>query len=316
MTPLDPAAIHARRRPVMVLFVFLAELAWALVVATPVHAWARRVWAAHPDGDAVLWKPGGRELLIWLGQSDAGSAVAARTATVLLLVGILLMQLPLGALLASLAFSREGAVTGDGTTAHVSLRISTALRIGVSAFLPLAGVLALGSVTGIIVIAIGAMASSAVDHGLAERIGDARSFIMRLVTFGLFAAVACVIGVIVDLARAAIVREVGIGAAAGTSTPGWSVMLRGLRVAFAVARRGIVRASLAWAGRVVVGVALIAIGYVAAQVLGGLGGAALMLLFIVHQGVVLGRVALRASWLARALAMVAPVQDARMAASD
>ena len=90
-------------------------------------------------------------------------------------------------------------------------------------------------------------------------------------------------------------------------------MIRGLRVALCVARHGMVKATLAWAGRVVVGAALVAIGYVAAQVLGGLGGAALMLLFVVHQAVILGRVALRASWLARATAMIAPVQDARMA---
>lgn len=314
MIPLTPSAMHARRQPVMVLFVFLTELAWALLVATPVHAWARRAWASHPDGDAVLWKGGGRELLIWLGQEDAGSAVTARTVMVLLLAGILVMQLPLGALLASLAFSRaETGIPGEGTTLRSSLRPAAALRIGVAAFMPLAGVLALGSIASIIVIAIGALASSAVDHGLAESMGDARSFVMRLVTFGLFVIIACMIGVIVDLARAAIVREVGLRNAAGTSSPGWSIMVRGLRVALRVARGNLLKATLAWAGRVVVGGALIAIGYVAAQVLGGLGGAALLLLFFVHQSVVLGRVALRASWLARAMAMIARVQDARLA---
>ena len=90
---------------------FVAELAWAFVVATPVHAWARRAWGAHPDGDAVLFAPGGRDLLVWLGQDDAGLSVTARTTIVLLAVGAVLLQLPFGALVASLAFGRGGGAT-------------------------------------------------------------------------------------------------------------------------------------------------------------------------------------------------------------
>jgi hypothetical protein len=82
-------------------------------------------------------------------------------------------------------------------------------------------------------------------------------------------------------------------------------------VAFTTSRRALGRATLAWTARAVVGFALIAIGYVASDVLGGRGGTALTVLFIVHQGVVLGRVGLRASWMARALSLVAPVQDTR-----
>ena len=62
------------------------------------------------------------------------------------------------------------------------------------------------------------------------------------------------------------------------------------------------RATLSWTGRAIVGIALLAIGYVAADELGGGSGLSLTLLFAVHQAVVLGRVALRASWMARALA--------------
>ena len=111
MMPLEPRAIHARKRPVAVASMFVAELAWAFVVATPVHEWVRRAWGAHPDGDAVLFAPGGRDLLVWLGQDDAGLSVTARTTLVLLVVGAVLLQLPFGALVASLAFGREAATT-------------------------------------------------------------------------------------------------------------------------------------------------------------------------------------------------------------
>lgn len=328
MIPLAPSSMHARRRPVAVASMFVAELAWALVVATPVHAWVRRAWASHPDGDRVLWAPGGRDLLMWLGQDDAAMPVTVRTIIVLLAVGAVLMQLPLGALVASLAFGREitlptaEVVTPEGDaeaapapprTVIRSLRAVTAWKIGVGAWLPLAGLLALGTVLSIVVLALGGILAGLAEHGLVESLGDARSFTASVVVFALFAALACVLGVLVDLARAAVVREVGIAAANGTSSPGWNTLLRGIRTALSTARRSLGAATLGWAGRAVVGLALVAIGFVAASALGGRGGSALTALFIAHQGVVLGRVALRASWLARALALVSPVQDEREA---
>lgn len=313
LAPLAPAAIHARKRPFAVVFVFLVELAWALVVATPVHTWARRVWGNHPDGDATLFAPGARELMVWLGQSDAALAVTARTTTVLLVVGAVLMQLPFGALVASLAFAREDRVEhADGERIHLrSLRLRGALQIGVSAFLPLSVMLILGSLAAGLVLFLGGLAISALETTLTEALGDARSFTVRVALFGVLAALAAVIGVVVDLARAAIVRDSGLAAARGTASPAWNVMLRGVRVALSTSRASLGRATLGWTGRAVVGLALLAIGYVAADELGGRGGLALALLFGIHQAVVLGRVALRASWMARALALVAPVQDER-----
>ena len=318
MKPLEPSAIHARRRPVAVATMFVAELAWAFVVATPVHEWVRRAWGSHPDGDKVLFMPGGHDLLMWLGQEDAGLSVTARTTVVLLVVGAVLLQLPFGALVASLAFGREAAASeADDAVAPPratrSLRMATAWRIGVGAWLPLAALLAFSALVTVIVLSLGGILASLVEHSLTASLGDARSFTVRLVILALFAALAAVLGVIVDLARAAAVREVGVAGTTGASSPGWSTMLRGLRTAMTTARRSLGRATLGWTGRAVVGVALIAIGYVAANALGGRGGAALTGLFVIHQAVVLGRVALRASWMARALALVAPVQDEREA---
>ena len=243
MTPLAPETIRARTRPAAVLFVFFAELAWALLVATPVHAWAGRVWGAHPDGDAVLFTPGGRDLMVWLGQSDAALGVTARTTIVLIAVGAVLMQLPLGALLASLAFGRD--------EDERPLRIVSALRAGMSAFLPLAVLLVLGTVASVVLLALGALASSAVDHGLTERLGDARAFRAHIVTFGLFAAIACVVGVFVDLARAAVGRDVGLAAANGTPSSAWNILLCGVKTALTTSRQALPRATLAWAWRAV-----------------------------------------------------------------
>lgn len=310
MTPLSIRSMHARKRPLAVAFVFLVELGWALLVATPVHVWARTVWGGHPDGDAVLFADGARELMVWLGQSDAAFPVVARTTTVLLAGGAVLMQLPLGALVASLAFGRIVQTDDDGTVQIRSLRLRSALQVAVSAFLPLVALLVLGAIASLIVLLLGGLAASGLDSTLTGWLGDARSFTVRALLFGVFAALAAVIGVVVDLARAAVVREAGISAASETSSPAWSVMLRGVRIALKTSRAGLGRAVLGWTGRAIVGVALVAIGYVAADGLGGSGGASLVLLFVIHQAVVLGRVALRASWMARALSLVAPVQDA------
>jgi hypothetical protein len=321
MTPLLPEAIAARKRPRMVLFVFFAELAWAFLVATPVHAFVRRAWGAHPEGDAVLWGAGGRDLIMWLGRDDAGLSVSIRTTMVLIAVGAVVMQLPLAALLASLPFEARTS-TSTSMTADVdaegeaatelkprALTVGEALRVGLGAFLPLAALLVLGSLAAIVVISLGVMASSAVAHGFAESLGDARSHTLRLVVLALFGVLAAVIGVFVDLARAAIGRNVGLEATLGTSSSAWTRMIRGIKAALKTSKRGLGRATLAWAWRAALGVVLVGIGYFAATALGGRAGMALVFLWIVHQGVVLGRVALRASWLARAMRAVIPAKD-------
>ncbi len=312
LTPVAPSEIRARTRPFAILYVYLAELAWALLIATPVHAWARRVWGNHPDGDAVLWLPGGRALLTWLGGEDAALGVVSRTTLVLLVVGMVAMQVPLGALIASLSFSREG-IPGAGPRAP---RAGTALHVGTSAFWSMAGLLVLGSIAGGLVVGIGSLASAAVDHALVDRLGDARSFQIRLVVLALFVVIACVVGVVVDLARAGVARETGLASMRGSHASGWTMMLRGLRVAFSVIRRSFRTAMLAWAWRALVSLGLIGVGYAIAQVIAGKGGTTLLLLWASHQAIVLARVALRAAWLARAVGLVAAVQDAREAVAE
>lgn len=299
---LPAEAIRARRRPVAVALLFAWELAFALLIATPVHAWARRVWGAHPDGDAVLWRDGGHALLTWLGQAEATLPVASRTAILLLVAGAMLSQLPLGALLTSLGFARDD----DGRAP----RAATAMRAGIHAFFPLLVLLALVALTDAVVLGCGGALAPVVDRGFERSLGDARSFQLSVVVFGLFLLVTAVIGVFVDLARAAIGREAGLASIRGTVHPAWNVMLRGLRVAMTtMKRRGVARTFGAWAGRAALGAVLLGVGWLASSALGGRTGGAIVALFFVHQLVVLGRVALRASWLAHATRLVVPAQD-------
>ena len=130
------ADIRARHAPVAIVLVFLWELAWALLVATPVHAWAHRTWGSHPDGDAVLFRPGGRELVSWIGALDDASVVVLRTTLLLLFVGALVSQIPLGALvgvvadLARVAIARDVAERDPDAPPRSSLSV---LRTGLRA---------------------------------------------------------------------------------------------------------------------------------------------------------------------------------------
>lgn len=303
--------IRARKRPGAIVLLYLWELAFALLIATPIHAWARRAWGSHPDGDAVLWKDGGRALLTWLGQVDAALPVVSRTAIVLLVVGAVFSQLPLGALLASLAFERGPTPPNfPRTLGGQSPRAGTAMRAGMNAFFPLVVVLAFLAVTNAIVLGLGTALASAMDHGFERKLGDAQSFQLHVAVVAFFFLISAFAGVFVDLARAAIGREAGLASMRGSVHPAWNMMLRGIRVAITTSRnRGIYRALRAWAVRAGSGVVLLAIGWIAASSLGGKGGGALIALWVIHQGVVLGRVALRASWLAHATRMIVPAQD-------
>lgn len=281
--------IRARRAPVAVLLVFVWELAWALLVATPVHAWAKRVWGAHPDGDAVLFRPGGRELSSWIASGDDASAVVIRTTAILLVAGAVIGQIPLGALVASLVRR---------------VRPPQALAVGVRAWLPLLGILVLAGAIEGMVLSVGMLGASALDGALRDRMGDARAFGVRLAVFGLFVVVAAVVGVIADLGRVAIARHVAERDPDAEPESGLRVLRIGIRAALATTRRAIGRAVLAWAWRAALAAALVVVGAVLGSMAGGRGGAVLAGVFVAHQLLILARTALRASWLANALRLV------------
>lgn len=291
---LEPGEIRARRRPRAVAYVWLWELACGLLVATPVHAWAQRVWGAHPDGDAVLFRPGGHALLAWLGGDDAALAVVTQTTLLTLLVCVVLGQIVTGALVAALA-------TGTGRAGRAP-RGLFALRAGLDAFWPLAGLGVVAAIVEGFLLGVGLFTSSTLDGALADSLGDARAFTARLAVLAVFVALALLTGVVADLARVAIARDVAL-------SPGprrvRARMRDGVVAAIHTARATLGRAALAWGWRAAAALALVYVGGRAGELVGGRGGAALLALFAVHQLVVLVRAALRASWLANALRLLA-----------
>jgi hypothetical protein len=290
--PLDADEIRARRRPRAVLLVWAWELACAFFIAIPVHAWARRVWGTHPDGDAVLFRPGGHALLTWLGDDGPALSIVVRTSIAAFIVFGILGQLIAGTLIASLA-------TGRGKIG-LATKTSFALRAGASAFFPMIGIGMIALATQGLVVGIGAIVSSSVDHALVESMGDARAFTARLVVFSVFAIALGVIGVVADLVRVAVGRA---AACATGGTPGGE-MREAVVSAFRAARHAIGRATLAWGWRAAIALGLIYAGALAGDAVAGRGGAMLWLLFGFHQLVILVRAGLRASWFANALRLV------------
>ena len=291
---LEPDRIRAWRRPRAIFFVWLWELVCALVVATPIHAWALRVWGTHPDGDAVIFRPGGHALLSWLGDDTPALAIVLRTSIVALLVFGVLGQLVTGALVASLA-------TGIGKYNRAPA-MSFALRAGAAAFFPLLGIgLVFGAFEGF-VLGVGLFASSAVDHAVQGSLGDARAIDARLGVLAIFVVLTLVVGVVADLARVVVARDAALR---GDARPSVLVTMRaGVVTAILTAKRGLGRACFAWAWRAALSLALLYAGARAGDIVGGRGGGALWLLFFLHQLIVLARAALRASWFANALRLV------------
>jgi hypothetical protein len=295
---LEPDEIRARRRPRALFFVWVWELVCALLVATPVHAWAKAVFGARPDGDAAIFTPGGHALLSWLGEDGPSLAIVLRTTFLLLLVFGILGQLVTGTLIASLA-------TGVGDRGRAS-SFGETLRIGTRSFFPL---LLIGLVSGALeafFVGIGTLASSSVDHSLTGKLGDARAFTARLVVFGLFVLAASVVGVVADLVRVAAVRHLALA-----STP--ERLRTVLREAFvrgtSAARRSFVRSMFGWGWRAALSLALVVVGALAGDAVGAQAGGALWLLFAGHQALLFARVALRASWLAYALRLTRPATE-------
>jgi hypothetical protein len=75
-------------------------------------------------------------------------------------------------------------------------------------------------------------------------------------------------------------------------------------LAWATLRREPLALTWSWAWRAAASLVPIVFGSLVAERLGGRGGLALVGLFGIHQTVVLSRVALRASWLAKAMRAV------------
>lgn len=281
MMPVAAADVRARRRPRAVAATFAYVLVTSYLVAMPIHAWAKRVWGAHPVGDELLFRPDGRALLTWIGEGDAAIAVVLSSSFMLLLAAVVLGNIVLGALVAALA-------TTDG-------RRTDPIRVGFAAFIPVFGTSIAAGALQAMLVAGGMYAGAAAAHFCEPRYGDATGFQARVVAIALFVVLAALVGIVADVARVAIARDVAVSE---TRVSALRRIGAGAREAIGLARRRPGRLLLEWAARAVPSFALFALGFSVGGWVGGRGGAALAALFVAHQLVVVGRVALRASWLA------------------
>lgn len=268
--------IRARRHPWAIAAVWVYELAAAYLIASPLHAWARAAWGGHPSGDETLFRPGGYALLNWLDTDGGELAIVFRTTWMLLLVFALASNVVTAGLVATL-------VTRGGR------RFGLALRVGAGSFFPVvAAGIVFGAIEGFF-LGVGFFVSSALDHKMQASYGDERAFLMRLALFAVFFVFALAAGVLGDLARVTIARDIAQGTAE-------KPLRDGIVIAMRTARRKMGRAFLAWGWRAAIATFLIAAG--------AMVGGPLWLMFVTHQAVILLRAALRTSWLANALRLV------------
>ncbi|MBX3227032.1 MAG: hypothetical protein KIT84_41295 [Labilithrix sp.] len=276
--------VRARRRPGTIVGVWLFELGCAYVLATPVYAWARAVWGGHPDGDAVLFRPGALALMEWLNADGPTLAIVLRTTLVLFVVFGLASQVVFGAVVASLVSAKP--------------RPGAALRVGLSAFFPLLAVALLAALLEGFFLGVGYYLSSSLDHAMQRTYGDQRAFVARLVVFGSFFVLVLAAGVLGDLAKVALARDVALGE---TKRPITNAILSALRVA----RTRPAAAGLGWAWRAGVALWLVGTGATLNDWEASRSGNVIWLLFAAHQTLLLGRAALRTSWLAHATRLTA-----------
>ena len=276
------ASMRARRRPLVIVAMWGLELALGILIAWPMASVVRAAYGQDPMGDAHMWKPGGLELLNLLLHSDYARSAALTHAALVLAIVTVLGIFPMAALITSVAYT-----TSDLRAPPLRKLLARAA----DSFQPLMILMLLVTFVEVIFVLIAVLAAEGLSGALAPRLGDARAEQLGLAVLLLFLGCACVVGVVHDLARAAVVRfRVG--------------SMRALRLAGNALRQTPTNAVWSWTWRTSAGLVPLVIGAAVAAKLGGRGGGALLGLMIIHQLVILTRVALRASWLAKALRLV------------
>jgi hypothetical protein len=275
-------SMRARRHPRALLGLWAWETLLALLVAWPASSLVGAAYGGAPAGDAPLWAPGGHALADMLWHEVHGVHGVLRGAELVLLAGAVAGLVPMAALMIATAYA-----TRDRRAAGLAQSLGGALR----AFPSLMLLLVITGLAQALVVGCGALLGGALEGWAHGGMGEARAQQIEGVVLLLFIAAASAIGVVHDLARAAVVR--------------FKVKsLRALALGMRTFRLAPVSLWWSWAWRATASVAPIAMAAGAAGRLGGRGGFALVFLALLHQCVVLARVALRASWLAKALRSV------------
>lgn len=266
-----------RSRAGVLAFAWATTSATGLVLASPFAAITGSLLSHRPEGDGLLWQPGGVFLVEGMRLLVREGAAVRPLAPWLLLALTLVGLAPWGAVLVSLASATR-------------LAPSELAGAVVSRLPPLTLILGAGVVLRVL-LAIGGSALVTLGYGLGgtptgEVAGGAAAAAVVLVAL-------CYVRVLGDLASAAASRPDVKATAA-------------LLDALALVARAPIRLLAAWLLRAVPGVAIVA---AVAVVVGHVGVATdgrTLLVFLLHQLVLVALVVLRASWLRRAVTETAP----------
>jgi hypothetical protein len=284
--PNDAHRLVILRRPGVILLVYAFRLLSALLIAGPVALAVGPIVAGYPRGDAVLFDSGG---LLWLEairlarSALLSAAVQGTIATLFLAFAGLL---PLAALIASLG--RSGPVTFGWLAERAARPLGTLSLLFGAALLAQA-------ITSALILVCGAVLASKLHltdpNASAVRVAAAAASLLVLIG----------IGIVHELARvAAVDGDLRFYAAV---TRGWQAL-----------RSAKVRAIVAYGVRGLAMVLVVGASIALAHAVGIERGWQVVLAWLVHQVAILAVVALRASWLAEALAIVgAPAPQAQPA---
>ena len=274
-------SIRARRHPRAIVGVFLWQAAVAWATTWPAVSLIRATYADDPRGDAALFAPGSLALLDFLSNNARAVTALLRAAAFDVAVGAVVGLLPMTALLVALADRGDAPSRSPLRGMDASLEVLPAMA-ALLVFVTLAQALVLGA---------GVFVRDLVVGWTNGPLSEARSAQLGIALVLPFVFVALGLGLAHDLARAAVVRtKVGVVRAlvvgmetflAAPASVGWSWFWR---------------SALAWAP--VIALALLA------EHFGAHGAWALASITLLHQAVVLLRVALKASWFAHALRRV------------
>ncbi len=285
MTGLDlvaTRAMRARLHPRAVAGLWLWQTGLALTASWPAASLASAAFGRGPHGDAPLWSDGGHALLDFLWHDAHGLAAVGATAKIALGVAVVGGLLPMAGAMIAIACT-----TRDRAAAALVRSFTGALR-AMPSLLWLLGVVGAAEAG---TIAIGVLIGAGARMWTLESLGEVRARRMEIAIALVFVVVASGLAVMHDLARAA---------ASCFRATGWRALVVGARV-FGQAPL-VLWWSWAWRGLFSLA-PILAVAGVATRI-GGRGGVELVVLALLHQGVVLSRVALHTSWLARAVRAV------------
>jgi len=282
LVPRQSARIRARLHPAAIAGVWAWQTAFALVAAYPAAALVGAAYGNDPRGDSPLGASGALALLDFLRMNVHGVGAAAGGTALVTIAAVLAGLLPLGALMTTMAHATHG-----GHPIGASRAIGGAIGSGRALAGLLLGVGAAEALAVVAAVILGAVAEGSVHAWL----GEARAQMLAIAIGTVALVPACAIGVVHDLARAAVVR-LRLG-----TLSAWIAGYRSFRAAP-------IGLAWSWAWRALASVAPVAVVALLADRLSWRGGLALATLAVLHQAVLLTRVALRASWLAKALRTV------------